>query len=267
MRIALLQGPTGSGDVAGNLVMLERVAVEVAAAGARLLVAPEMFLTGYDIGAEAVARLAEPADGPSAQAVSRIAARAGVGVAYGFPERAGGRVFNAVSLVGPDGDVVTTYRKTHLYGEVDSLAFSPGDGGFTTVTFEGVTLGLLVCYDVEFPETVRSLALAGAELVVVPTALMVPYDVVAQVVVPARAFENQVYLAYANRTGRETQLEYCGRSCVVGPDGADLARAGSGEEVLLADLDLEHLRASRSTGGHLTDRRPELYGSLVEGAR
>lgn len=263
MRLALLQGPSGSGDVAGNLRLLEATARAAAAEGVRLLATPEMFLTGYDIGPDNVRRLAEPADGESARRVQAIARDTGLAIVYGWPERDGEAVYNAVSLVDRDGTSLAGYRKTHLYGEVDRSAFRRGESGFVTARLDGVVVGLLVCYDVEFPETVRALALAGADLVVVPTALMRPYDVVARTVVPARAFENQVYVAYANRTGRETHLEYCGLSCVVAPDGTDLVRAGRGEEVVHAEMSLDALRAARAENSHLPDRRPELYSILV----
>ena len=115
----------------------------------------------------------------------------------------------------------------------------------------------------EFPESVRTLALAGAELVLVPTALMLPFDVVAKTIVPARAYENQFFVAYANRCGTEAAFDYCGLSCVVGPDGADLARAGRGEELIFADLDKAMLSRSRTLNPYLKDRRPELYGRLA----
>lgn len=264
MRIALLQGPSGSGDPAGNLALLETTARDAAAAGARLLVTAEMFLTGYAIGAEAVRSLAEPSDGPSAREVARIARSTGLAVLYGWPELHEGSVYNAATLVDGDGHRLSTYRKTHLYGDVDTLSFQPGNGDFVTVPLDDVQVGLLICYDVEFPETVRSLALAGADLVVVPTALMLPYDVVARTLVPARAYENQVYVAYVNRAGHEADLEYCGLSCLVAPDGSDLVRAGTGEQVVYADLDLAALRASRVENSHLRDRRPDLYGALVD---
>ena len=114
---------------------------------------------------------------------------------------------------------------------------------------------------------VRLLALAGADLVAVPTALMDPFEVVARTLVPARAVENQVFLAYANRCGQEGDLRYCGQSCVVGPDGADLVRAGRGEELVFADLDLDRLRAARALSPYLRDRRPELYAPLADAAR
>jgi 5-aminopentanamidase len=101
----------------------------------------------------------------------------------------------------------------------------------------------------------------------VPTALMAPYDFMARTLVPARAAENQVFVAYANRTGAERDLAYIGQSCIVGPDGVDLARAGRDEErLLLADLDPEAITRARAAYCYLGERRPELYGSLTEGA-
>jgi 5-aminopentanamidase len=145
--------------------------------------------------------------------------------------------------------------------------FRAGAGPSALVQLDGIRVGLLICYDVEFPESVRLLALAGADLIAVPTALMDPFGAVARILVPARAVENQVFLAYANRTGREGDLDYCGLSCVVGPDGAELTRAGRGEQLLLADLDLARLSASRLANPYLADRRPELYGTLAAASR
>ena len=126
---------------------------------------------------------------------------------------------------------------------------------------------MLICYDVEFPENVRHLALLGADLVAVPTALMRPFDVVANILVPARAYENQVFVAYVDRCGSDAGFDYCGLSCVVGPDGTDLARAGRGEELIFADLDLSVLHQSRQINTHLRDRRPALYQRLTRGTQ
>ena len=114
-------------------------------------------------------------------------------------------------------------------------------------------------YDVEFPEVTRAHADAGTDLLLAPTGLMRPFEVVARILVPARAYESQMYLAYANRCGTEGELDYCGLSCVVGPDGADLARAGAGETLLVADVDPDVLAASRAINTHLGDRRADLY--------
>ena len=260
VRVAIHQCEPRPGDVAANLARLGQAAAAAAAAGADLLLCPEMVVTGYNIGREAVARLAEPRDGPSVQTVREIARGHGLAIVYGSPERdAGGRVFNAAQLVGADGEALANYRKTHLFGDLDRGQFSPSDAAPATVALGEWRVGLLICYDVEFPETVRALALAGAELVLTPTANMVPYDVVATTIVPARAYESQVYVAYANYCGSEGGIEYCGLSCIAAPDGTDAARAGRGEELVIGDLDRADLDASRTVTPYLADRRPELY--------
>ncbi|MGH3313373.1 MAG: carbon-nitrogen hydrolase family protein [Streptomyces sp.] len=259
LRAALLQGPAGAPrTVADGLAALDDAARRAAARGARLLVTPELSLTGYALG-DRVADLAEPADGPSARAVARIAAAHGVAVVYGYPERSGDAVHNSVQLIGPDGTPRANYRKTHLYGGFETTHFTPGDRLLVQADLDGVRLGLLVCYDVEFPETVRAHALAGTELLVVPTALMRPYDIVAGTVVPARAWESQLYLAYVNRLGSEGEFDFTGLSCLAAPDGTVPARAGRGEELLLADIDPSLLHASRTENTYLADRRPGLY--------
>lgn len=261
LRVALHQGPAGTPrTVQAGLAALDDAARRAAAAGARLLVTPELSLTGYALG-DRVAELAEPADGDSARAVSRIAAAHGVAVVYGYPERDGQAVHNSVALVGPDGTVLAGYRKTHLYGGYETAHFAPGGRLVVQADLDGVRIGLLVCYDVEFPETVRAHALAGTELLVVPTALMRPYEIVPETVVPARAWENQLYIAYTNRLGREGEFDFAGLSVLAAPDGTAPARAGRDEQLLVAEVDTGRLRASRDENPYLTDRRPGLYAA------
>lgn len=265
MRIACLQGPLLAGTPQANLALLDRMAGVARDKGAELLITPEMFLTGYALGASEVARLAEPLTGPSLTLVARMARDHGLAIVLGFPELSEGQVFNAAVVYDDRGQYVTCYRKTHLFGDVDRDQFARSDALPTIFKIGQVKVGLLICYDVEFPENVRHLALEGADLVVVPTALMQPFDVVANTVVPTRAYENQVYLAYVDRCGTEAQFDYCGISCVIGPDGAELARAGRGQELIIAELDLDVLRASRQINTHLNERRPSLYHRLTQG--
>ncbi|NEA48227.1 carbon-nitrogen hydrolase family protein [Streptomyces sp. SID10815] len=262
MRTALLQSSGRPGSVAENLKVLDAAAARAAAAGAALLLAPEMFLTGYAIG-DAIARLAEPADGEGADAVAELATRHGLAVAYGYPEREGESVFNSAQLISADGDRLANHRKTHLFGGFERDHFTPGERPVVQAELNGLTVGLLICYDVEFPENVRGHALAGTDLLLVPTALMHPYQFVAESLVPVRAFENQMYVAYANRAGREGEFEFTGLSALAGPDGVARARAGRAEELILADADPALLAASRESNPYLADRRPGLYGSLV----
>ena len=263
MRIAVFQGPLEAGPPERNLERLRRAAGHAASRGARLLIAPELFLTGYHIGGAAVRRLAERRDGPSATVAATIARSAGIGLLYGYPELGtDDRVYNAALLLDRTGEVLANHRKTHLYGAIDRGAFAPGEGPPTVATLDGMRVGILICYDVEFPENVRALALAGVELVAVPTANMAPFTFVPQAMVPTRAYENHVFVAYANRCGREQDLTYVGLSCIVGPDGLDLARAGGGEAMIEAELDLDRYRSEPPLNTYLADRRPALYASV-----
>ncbi|GGN71304.1 hydrolase [Streptomyces albiflavescens] len=262
MRTALLQSSGRPGSVVENLKVLDEAAGRAAGAGAGLLVAPEMFLTGYAIGDD-IARLAEPADGESADAIAEIATRHGVAVAYGYPERSGESVFNSAQLISADGTRLANYRKTHLFGCFERDHFTPGEQPVVQAELGGLRVGLMICYDVEFPENVRAHALAGTDLLLVPTAQMHPFQFVAESVVPVRAFENQMYVAYVNRTGPEGEFEFVGLSTLAGPDGVARARAGRGEELVFADADPGFLAASREANPYLKDRRPGLYGSLI----
>ncbi|MEU9313127.1 carbon-nitrogen hydrolase family protein [Streptomyces sp. NPDC048256] len=262
MRTALLQSSGRPGSVVENLKVLDEAADRAAAAGAGLLVAPEMFLTGYAIGDD-IARLAEPADGDSADAVAEIAGRHGLAIAYGYPERHGETVHNSAQLVSADGSRLANYRKTHLFGCFERDHFQPGGQPVVQAELDGLTVGLMICYDVEFPENVRAHALAGTDLLVVPTAQMHPFQFVAESVIPVRAFENQMYVAYVNRVGQEGEFEFVGLSTLAGPDGVARTRAGRGEELVFADADPVALAASREANPYLKDRRPGLYGSLV----
>ena len=264
MRIALDQCYPVQGGGAEALARLDAVARRAAEAGADLLITPEMALTGYNIGAEAVRAAADPDDGPMSAALTKIARNHCISLVAGLPTAdAAGRVHNTARLIDAEGRVVATYHKTHLYGSVDRAQFSAGPALSPVVEIAGWKVGLAICYDVEFPELVRALVLAGAEVLLVPTANMRPYDSVATRLVPARAEENEVFVAYANYCGSEGEFDYCGLSCICGPDGADLARAGRDEELIFADISKEWLAATRRHSTHRQDRRPELYTGIA----
>ncbi|KOX05064.1 carbon-nitrogen hydrolase [Streptomyces sp. NRRL B-1140] len=262
MRTALLQSSGRPGSTVENLKVLDEAAGRAAAAGAGLLVTSELFLTGYAIGDD-IGRLAEPADGDCADTVAEIATSHGLAIAYGYPERDGEAVFNSVQLISADGSRLANHRKTHLFGCFERDHFTPGDLPVAQAELDGLRVGLLICYDVEFPENVRAHALAGTDLLVVPTAQMHPFQFVAESMIPVRAFENQMYVAYVNRVGREGEFEFVGLSTLAGPDGVARTRAGLGEELVLADVDPAFLAASRENNPYLRDRRPGLYNSLV----
>lgn len=265
MRIALLQTAGDPANApAANLDRLAEAAARARAGGAELLVAPEMFLTGYAIGREAAAEKAEAADGPSAARAGAIARANGIALAYGYPERGeDGEVYNAAILIDAEGRRLLDYRKAHLFAALDRSMFAAGAGTYEVARLGAFTVGLLICYDVEFPEAVRALALHGADLILVPTANMKPYEPVSHLLVPARAYENGLYVAYANRCGREADLAYYGLSSVAGPAGGNIAMAGNGEELLFANIDIDEVGKARTLNTHLADRRPEAYGGLA----
>lgn len=242
MRVAAWQcrpGPhnTGPHNTGQNLGRLERACAEAAARGAEVLVTPEMFTTGYGLVPAELAGLAEDPGGPTEAAVARIARRTGVAVAYGYPERAPGGVYNAAALIGRRGAVAGRHRKAHLFGDFDRRLFLANPEPPAAFGFGPARVGLLICYDVEFPETVRGLTADGAGTVLVPTANMTGYQEVPRDLVPRHARDNGCAIVYANYCGADGAFAYGGLSVICGPDGQVLAQAGpAGEELAIADI-------------------------------
>ncbi|MEO3384922.1 carbon-nitrogen hydrolase family protein [Mesorhizobium sp. CAU 1741] len=256
MKIAALQMQATPGNVAANLERIEKAAREAARDGADLLVAPELATTGYGIG-EAIRDLTEPANGPTIGRLGAIAADAGVAIVAGFAEADGGSVWNSAAFVTPQGQT-TVYRKSHLYGDYERNLFQPGSPRAVTFDHGGRKLGMLICYDVEFPENVRKLAQAGCSLVLVPTALPAGdhAEFIARRMIPVRAFENQVFVAYVNHCGADDRFAYAGLSTIAAPDGSVLAAAeAEGEALLLATIQPEDFTQSAAQNTYLRDLR------------
>jgi 5-aminopentanamidase len=262
MKIALYQGAGRPTKIDKNLEIIHRKALSAAEQGADLIIFPELFLSGYNIG-QTVQELAEQSDGPACQQASQIAREANIAILYGYPEKLDTAVYNSALLIDRKGNALANYRKTHLYGSYEKKFFQPGDALVIT-ELEGLNIGILICYDVEFPEAVRALTYAGADLIAVPTALMKDYCRVAEHVVPTRAYESTIYVAYVNRCGSEGDLTYCGRACLVGPDGRVILRAGESDELLIADIDKNAIAAERETNPVLNDLRSDLYKAQVK---
>lgn len=263
MKIALYQGLARLLEPERNLERMEEMAHAAALQGAGLVIFPELFLTGYNLGDDA-ARLAESAEGPSARRVGEIAARHKLAILYGYPEKEGARVYNSALLIDETGRAQANYRKTHLFGPDERRLFRPGDA-LAVARCGDLKVGILICYDIEFPELVRAVALEGADLIAVPTALSPPYYEIPTSIIRARAYENQVFVAYCNHVGQERGLAYIGSSALAGPDGKDLARAGERDETLLvATVDPGRYEESRRVNTYFEDRRPELYGAIAQ---
>src|ERR1700722_17576449 len=261
MKIALYQGPGHINDPEAGFVLMDAKAAEAKANGADLLLLTEMYLSGYNIGPEAARKFAVTASGLAP--AQKIAREHGIALVFGYPELVGNDVANASALIGPGGDILLNYRKTHLFGDLDRAMFKAAGTAFPIARLGGQKIGLLICYDIEFPEPARRLALAGVDIILIATALMEPYEQVAKYVIPTRAYENQVYVAYANHSGTDDGLNYIGLSSICGPDGRILAAAGKAEEILYATVDPAHHAAVRKADPLIADRRPELYAPLA----
>lgn len=263
MIIACWQATPHGGHRTPPLDRIARVARRAAAAGADLLVTPELSTTGYAATPAETVSGAEPQHGPINQAMAGIAADAGIAIVYGWPERTPGGVHNSVRLVDATGRSLAVYRKTHLYGAMENAVFVPGDEAVVQARIGDLVVGLLVCFDVEFPEAVRAHALAGTELLVVPTALEVPWEFVAKALVPVRAFESQLYVCYVNWAGRDGQRHFCGMSQIAWPDGTSEQASPVEDQLLVVGVDTDSLRAARAATPYLRDRRPDLYERLL----
>jgi 5-aminopentanamidase len=256
MKIAGLQMRTQLGDVAANLEKIRRNAFEAAANGARLLIVPELALVGYGAGA-VLKTSAEAATGQSAAILADIAQSAGIGIVAGFSEDAAGRCFNSALYVDYHG-ARALYRKSNLFAAYEHRWFLPADPTNVIVEHCGIKVGFLICYDVEFPENVRRLALAGVEFIVVPTALPAgpSADFIVEHMIKVRSFESQVHIAYINNVGTSGDFNFAGRSLIAAPDGSTLAQATEADEMLIyATIQPHEFSQSSQANSYLADLR------------
>ena len=217
-----------------------------------LVLCPELFTSGYNVADEVVSS-AEAQDGPVFEKISMIAKSLETAIVYGYPEQSGDCIFNAAAFVSSEGKMLASHRKRLMApGSFEQKYFANGSTS-TILNYGGVTIGILICYEVEFPELVRETAAQGAQLILVPTALASQWSVVATRVVTSRAFENGVWLAYANHAGHENGIDYLGGSNIVAPNGSIAAQAGSEETLISAAIDLESVQKARDRLPYLVD--------------
>ena len=247
-------------DKPGNLRRALDYMEEAHSKGASLILLPEMFLTGYLVR-DRLAELAEGLDtGETLSALRARARQLEMGVIVGLPvlEALGDKPHNSVVMIDRDGSIPGLSHKTHMFGGEEKM-FAPGAEHKAFDTSFG-RMGILVCFDGEFPETARSLALDGAEILCMCAANMTPFEDYHAVYMRARAMENMVYTLYCNYVGTEKRFHYCGQSCAYDPTGKPLAQADTGEETLLyVPVDLSLRQAPLRDLNYLRFRRKELY--------
>jgi (R)-amidase len=184
----------------------------------------------------------------------------------GLAERDGSRFFNTTVLVDERGEIALRYRKTHLWAS-DVGVFEPGDR-YEVCSFKGMTVGLLICYDIEFPETARAVASLGADLLIVTNGNMDPFGPVHRRAIVARAMENQMFAALVNRIGPgDDNLTFPGESALIDPFGDVVCDAGRQETVLHATLDHARLEGAREHYRYLHDARIALDLATEDGAQ
>lgn len=255
MQLELAQIPVVDGAVAPNLACVLN-AIGHRRAGTDLIVFPEATLSGFPTR-ENVRDIAETLDGPTLCAVRDAARAANVGVAVGLSERDGERFYNTTVLIDERGEIALRYRKTHLWA-TDVGVFTPGDR-FEVCEFKGMTVGMLICYDIEFPETGRAVAALGAEMLIVTNGNMDPFGPVHRRAIVARAMENQMFAALVNRVGEgDDNLTFPGESALISPFGDVLCELKNEDAVLHANADRTLLAQSREHYSYLHDARVAL---------
>lgn len=250
MKLGVYQCPASGGAQDERLTELER---HIAGQGLDLLLCPELFSTGYDQGAD-YGDVAEAPDGPFAQGIAALARKHGIAIAYGYAERAGDTIYNSAALIDASGRPLANHRKRlpspHSFEE---CVFGRG-GAVSFADLGDLRLAMIICYEVEFPESLRQAAQGGAHVVLVPTALGAEWGIVAEKLVPTRAFENGVWIAYADHAGDCGGLSFYGGSRIVAPDGQDAAVAMPGKAGLIAaPLDPARVAAAQGRLPYLRD--------------
>ena len=271
MKIAGVQMDVSLGQVDANLEKMAAFLRKTAHEGAVLTVFPECAATGYCFKDFAEARsVASTVPGPVTDGIVRACKAVGSFAVFGMVELDGDRLFNSAVLVGPSG-VVGCYRKVHLpFLGLDQLS-TPGDRPFEVYSASDLRVGMNICYDAAFPEAARSLALLGADVIVLPTNWPPGSECTAACCINARALENGVFYLAVNRVGTERGFRFIGRSRACDPLGNSVATASDGEEeILYLEVDTARARNKhyvRVPGQHeidrFADRRPEMYTSLT----
>jgi N-carbamoylputrescine amidase len=272
VKIALIQ-QRASDDRAANCARGLEALEKAAAHGARLVCFAELAFDPFfpqERPAGDVEELAESIPGPTTEAFATLADRLGVVVVLNLFEQDNGRTYDSSPVLNSDGSLLGKTRMVHVpdlecFHEQDYYAL--GDCGAPVYKTTAGRIGVAICYDRHYPEYMRALALAGAEVVVVPQAGAVDEwpDNLFEAEMRVAAFQNGYFTALCNRVGKEPKLEFAGESFVCNPEGRVVARAARGtEETLLCDVDLAEVERSPARRLFLRDRRPELYGPWLK---
>ena len=278
ITVAALQLALGSDDEQANIAAVSALVEEAAGKGAQIILPPELFSGPYfcKVEDEALFALARPtAAHPSVVAMQALAAKLNVAIPTSFFERDGHHYYNTLAMIGPDGAIMGTYRKSHIPdgpGYEEKYYFRPGNDGFKVWDVFGTRIGVGICWDQWYPECARVMALMGAELLFYPTAIgSEPYDADLDTsrmwrrAMLGHAVSNCMPVIAANRIGTEQDQRFYGHSFITDEWGDFSAAFGAEESgVLIATVDLDRAARHRAGMGFFRDRRPQLYGRIAQ---
>lgn len=252
MHIAVAQSPGELNGIEKRINWAEKKIISIKNKKIDLIVFPELFTCGYNSG-RYIKKIAEIKSGESFLKFSYLAKYYKVGINYGYPEKEGSKIYNSSQFIGSDGLSIYNHRKILLEASgYESKYFTSGNS-IDIFKYKGFKIAILICYDAEFPETVRTVSIKGADLLLVPTALTNHWNWVADKMIPTRAHENGIFLAYANHCGKENKISYLGSSFITSPNGQDLARLKNKPGIITAKLNLSEIKNARKRLPYLTD--------------
>jgi len=258
-KIALAQFNSVLKDVEANKGKMVSMINEAARNNADIIVFPELFSTGYnlDLIEDNIFDMAEGDDGPVVSAAKEEAERNGIWVIIPIAYSEGEKIYNSAVIINGSGNLVNVYHKNNLWDK-EQKYFGYGCHDYRVYTAPFGKFGVIICYDIDFPETSRSLALAGAEIIFVPAAWATTHKNLWDIFLPSRALENTVFVAGVNRTGVEGDVVYFGDSKVFAPTGELMARAGENtEEILYCDIDTTSIPEIRKDFPYLKELRTD----------
>ena len=288
LGIYQIEAACADGATKKNIGLLEEAVKQAKKFDVQLLSFPELYVTGYTLSSEVAKEVAEYKDGPSITKACEIAKEYNMALLVPYAEKvdeADGQIryYDSIAVIKETGELLNTYRKTHLYGQQERDNWSCGTSDYPVYNIFDFPVGVLNCYECEFPELQRILALNGAKLIVGPTAAdsyymlpdgersAVPYPDISELLIPANALANNIFFAYSNRTGYEKrgsdQWHYAGNSIICGPHGDVIVKANHEQNtMLIADCIPAYYGMTHPAPNYyyLKDRRPELYKKLTD---
>ena len=268
-KVAAAQMDCTLGVVSENLKKMESMCIEASEHGAEVICFPELATTGYSpvlIG-EKYYEISEPIPGPSTEFLGEVARKTNLYIITGISEQSSipGKLYNSQICVSPEGKVISTYRKIHVWG-LEKLYWKASTScEYAVFDLPWCKAGTMICYDTSFPETARVLALMGVNIIFDSAAWRVQEADIWDLNTRARAVENHVYMVCSNRCGTEGDSILNGESRIIGPRGNILAVTGHEEDIIYADIDINAgIKENAMYLSYMKDRRPEAYSLITD---